>query len=270
VVSRIQRDLHAFAAAARFMARLPAFRGSPVQDMVVHMCDGVWGQVDLRAEVEALHDLGRSLTDLEHIRVPVPDRSAGSDDVLVMEFVGTEDADARRVEPTVAARYILEAVYQMLFRSGLVHVDLHPGNLIVRSSGVTIVDAGFVIRLPDPLRLRFASFFLGLATSDGLRCARAVQESAACVGRDFDQDSFERAVTQLIQRYARMRAREFSLIRFAGELFDLQRRHSLFAESAFVFPLMSLLAVEGQVKRLDPDIDFQAVAIPYVFGAQAG
>jgi ubiquinone biosynthesis protein len=56
-------------------------------------------------------------------------------------------------------------------------------------------------------------------------------------------------------------------------MFDLQRRHGLTAATELVFPLLSLLVVEGTIRALDPEVDFQEVARPVltrgVFGAEA-
>ena len=53
---------------------------------------------------------------------------------------------------------------------------------------------------------------------------------------------------------------------------DLQRNFGLHASTELVFPLLSLLVIEGTVRELDPDVDFQAAARPLltrgVFGAR--
>jgi ubiquinone biosynthesis protein len=271
IVRSVRLDLSCALIVARALQRMPMLRGTPVVEMVSHLCDGVWGQVDLRAEGRALVSLRESLATIEHIRVPRPDLSASTDELLVMEYVAPEPSGGLdNLESEVVAQQILQAVFQMLFCSGLVHVDLHPGNLSVRRSGVVIFDAGFVVEIPDKMRARFASFFLGLATGDGGRCATAVLESAVSFGAAFDRTAFADGIDQLVTRHSGRSAGDFSLLRFARELFDLQRKHSVFAEPGFIFPLLSLLAVEGRVKVLDPEADFQAVAVPFVLKAMVG
>ena len=65
-------------------------------------------------------------------------------------------------------------------------------------------------------------------------------------------------------RYGAKRSKDFDLIAFTGELFASQRRRGIFASSEFVFPLLSLLMVDGTVKSLEPDLDFQSLARPLV------
>jgi ubiquinone biosynthesis protein len=65
-----------------------------------------------------------------------------------------------------------------------------------------------------------------------------------------------------VERSADWPAREFSLICFAAERFELQRRFGLRAAPELVFPLLALLVIETTVRDLDPDVDFQQTAQP--------
>jgi hypothetical protein len=47
------------------------------------------------------------------------------------------------------------------------------------------------------------------------------------------------------------------MMTFGNALFDLQREFGLYAESDFVFPLMSLAVIESTVRSLSQDLDFQ-------------
>jgi ubiquinone biosynthesis protein len=58
-------------------------------------------------------------------------------------------------------------------------------------------------------------------------------------------------------------------MRFGTDLFKLQRDFGLYAASEFVFPLLSLLVIEGTIRELDPEIDFQAAARPMLLRAAA-
>ncbi len=165
----------------------------------------------------------------------------------------------------------LRAVFEMLFCTGLVHCDLHPGNLrLTRSGSVVVLDAGFVYRVPEVVRENLALFFLNLGFRNGPRCAEAVLASAEQVDGRSDTAAFTADMTRLVDRYGGTTARDFDLIAFSTELFASQRRNGIYASSEFVFPLLALLMVEQTVRRLDPDVDFQAIARPIVFRAASG
>jgi ubiquinone biosynthesis protein len=77
-----------------------------------------------------------------------------------------------------------------------------------------------------------------------------------------DLGAFIAALADLVERNYRAPAKEFSLIAFATEMFELQRSHGVAATPELVFPLLSLLVIEPTVRELDPDVDFQEVAKP--------
>ena len=89
-----------------------------------------------------------------------------------------------------------------------------------------------------------------------------VLESAEHVPRDADVAGFRAGIIELVGSAYRRTAGEFRLAPFAARLFDLQRRSGITAAPQFVFPLLSLLVLEGMINEFDVDVDFQAEAIP--------
>jgi ubiquinone biosynthesis protein len=112
------------------------------------------------------------------------------------------------------------------------------------------------------MRRLFAEFFLNMAIGRGRRCAQIVIESSLGLRPGADVELFTEELAALVDRNFGLSAKQFSLIGFATEMFDLQRRHGVAATPELVFPLLSLLVIEPTVRELDPGIDFQAVAKP--------
>jgi ubiquinone biosynthesis protein len=157
----------------------------------------------------------------------------------------------------------MAAIYEMLFVDGLVHCDLHPGNLyLTRNADLVILDAGFVVRLPEDVRMSFADFFINMAMGNGEMCAQIVIETAAQIAPGCDRAAFRADLAELISETHGALSGEFSLARFAGRLFGLQRKHGIYPAPEFAFPLLSLLVLEGMVVGFDDEMDFQAEAIP--------
>jgi ubiquinone biosynthesis protein len=261
------RDFRLMQGAMRLLGVLPPLRKMPLGIMLDQVGGAVLRQLDLRAEGESLVALRANLASLGWVRVPEPLPALSGDDILVMEYIDglirfapdELDADAR----ATAARRALGAVYEMLFVDGLVHCDLHPGNMYVdRDGSLVILDAGFVITLPQAVRASFAEFFINMALGNGMFCAEIVIDSAASIADDCDLDGFRKGLSDLVADSSGARSGEFNLARFAGRLFDLQRRYGLYPAPEFAFPLLSMLVMEGMVQGFDPDLDFQAEAMP--------
>jgi ubiquinone biosynthesis protein len=267
VARALGADMTIMRAGSGLIAGLPAFRGIPVVEVVDQLCTAVSGQVDFAAERAALARLRANLADLPFIRLPAPVDELCGPEVLVMEYVpdlarfGRADVDADRAAEIVTNT--LTAVYTMLFRDGFVHCDLHPGNLYLGQDGrIVLLDAGFTVLLDDRVRGLFSGFFLNMAAGRGEVCAELVLRSARAVPADADLTGFRTALAELVTEVSGVPAAEFDLAGFSVRLFDLQRRFGVCAAPEFIFPLLSLLVIEGMVDEFSADVDFQAVAAP--------
>jgi ubiquinone biosynthesis protein len=275
----MEADLALLRRGAALVARLPVFRGVPVRELVANVCDAVLGQLDFDREAESLSRMRSNLTVLSRVVVPRVRFDASRPACIVMQYIPGLDVTTGDRCTLVARREFasstLNVMYQMLFINGFVHCDLHPGNLYFLPSGqVVVLDAGFSVQLSDRMRRLFADFFLNMAIGRGRRCARIVIESSLGLRDGADTAGFMTDMADLVERNYRAPAKEFSLIAFATEMFELQRGYGIAATPELVFPLLSLLVIEPTVRDLDPEIDFQEVAKPVlnraVFGVPAG
>ncbi|MFV2118589.1 ABC1 kinase family protein [Streptomyces sp. Act-28] len=264
IAALLTADLTVMSGIARLAAVLPPLRGVPVADIVRQLAASLHGQLDFHRERESLRLLRTNLADEPDVRVPEVYEDLCGPEVLVMEYL----PDLHRPGPAAAdaqsAVTALRAAYRMLFLDGFVHCDLHPGNLVCGPGrAVTIVDAGFTVRLTPHAREKFTGFFDAMSRADGKTCADIVL-STARTGPRTDTAAFRRDLAVLVESHSGATAAEFDLMSFATRLFALQRRHGLHADPQFVFPILSLLVLEGTVRELGPHLDFQTIARPYL------
>jgi len=270
VAELVTADIRLIQSCLDLLNRTPWLSRLPISEMGQAVGATVLGQLDLHAEAHNLAALGQTLESLEFVRLPKPYLALCSQSCLVMEFVpgleahrGRELISAeRRSELT---RQILVAVYTMLFRTGLVHCDLHPGNLrLTTDDTIALLDAGFTYQISAPTRTSLALFFLHLAMRNSEGCTAAVLSSARHIPPDADLPGFSADMDLLVKKYGGAKSAEFDLPAFAAELFQCQQRRRIFAPPDFVFPLVSLLMIETTIKGLDPSTDFQAIARPII------
>jgi ubiquinone biosynthesis protein len=190
--------------------------------------------------------------------------------ILTMEFIDAlhlpqVQDESRAREALVVA---LRALYRMIFVEGLIHCDLHQGNLHLLADGrAVIIDFGFIAELERADRVKFAEFFYSMAANSGVRCAQIILETASFFPSDFDYEAFEAKIVSLVNRVAGMKANEFQVTDFVVGLFDIQRRFRIRGTTAFTMAILSLLVFEGIAKRLYADLDFQQEAIPFILRA---
>jgi ubiquinone biosynthesis protein len=197
-----------------------------------------------------------------------------SESVLCMDYVsGMKKLTDKKLSDKEAKEAItvgLRALYKMIFVDGLVHCDLHPGNIMVAPNDrVVILDAGFMVELDDATRRSFAEFFWAIAFADGSTVARIVRETATRLPDGLNVAEFDRDISELIKRVGGLRARDFQVGSFVGELFAIQHKHGIYGTSRFTLIILSLLVYEGVAKDRFPDLDFQKEAVPFVLAALA-
>ncbi|MFD4673308.1 ABC1 kinase family protein [Lentzea sp. NPDC058450] len=261
----VSRDLALLRGLARLAESWRLLGGMPVVDVVAEVAGAVRQQLDFDAEALALRELRANLAVVPGVRVPEVLGAYGGLGVLVMEHLpGLRDdtvaAQAKR-DATITA---LRAVYQMIFLDGLVHCDLHPGNLYPLPDGsAVIVDAGFCRRMSDAGRRAFVEFFYRMTRGDGAACADVVLATATATDRS-DPVAFRAAMIDLVESAMRDSVADFDLVPFTVKLFALQREHGLSADPRFVFPILALVVLEGTLREVCPDVDFQTEALPFV------
>ncbi|WP_158895176.1 ABC1 kinase family protein [Amycolatopsis anabasis] len=264
-------DLALFERLAALVAKAPVLRGVPVAEIADQLAASIRAQLDLAAEAESLDGFRRTVASLPGVTVPEADRALSTEDILVMDFLDdlTRRRPAELAEPDRHRAVVtaLRAVYRMLFLDGVVHCDLHPGNLYFRPDGtIVILDAGFTVRLTDSAREKFAAFFYCMGQGDGEACADIVLSTARSVP-GADAEGFRAELAALVAAHTGRPAAEFDLVSFATALFDVQRRYGFAADPQFVFPILSLLVLEGTVREFHPGVDFQRVAKPFLVSA---
>ncbi|NYH77673.1 ubiquinone biosynthesis protein [Actinopolyspora biskrensis] len=264
----LRRDLELMRTVARVLERTPMCRGVPVRGIVDQLAESAESQLDFEREAAGLEQLRTSSSPEERVHVPRAIAELSTSSVLVMDYVaGLNDrrlrrADGEECESAVLA--VLRSVYRMLFVDGFVHCDLHPGNLYFRRDGSAVmVDAGFTVRLSEHARTKFTAFFYCMSLGDGPACADVVL-STAVARPGADTHGFRGELAGLVEENSGLRAADFDLVTFATRLFDLQRRYGLAADPQFVFPILSLLVLEGAVRELHPEVDFQHEAKPFL------
>lgn len=273
ITRRVKRDVRVIRTMTQIFSLIPALKGIPISDMVDAVGRAVIAQVDFEAERKSLVILAEQITYLDKVVVPVPHDDLCSSTAIVMDFIPDLTSSGWRApsnpnrDPETALQ-VMTLVFDMLFTTGVVHCDLHPGNLVTRNAGgMAVLDAGFVHVLPNEVRVALARFFLNLGFRNGPGCSDAVLSTCSVIDMASDLSGFRDAMDTLVDRYGGRPADEFDFLDFAGRLFAAQRNFGVYASSDFIFPLLALLMVDGTVRRLDPDIDFQTIARPIVFRA---
>jgi ubiquinone biosynthesis protein len=172
ILEKVRLDRSILLFLGRTLERLvPSLRLLALEGAVRSFCDAVEQQI---------HEHNRRFTqnfaDETEVRFPRLFPAACSDAVLTMEFIeGAHESELEAagilVHRVVAAG--MRAVCRMIFLHGVVHADLHPGNLRFIPPGcIVLLDLGLVGTLDDVDRLTTARLLFAFAMGDGATVAR--------------------------------------------------------------------------------------------------
>lgn len=264
--SSLARNLSTMRTFARWASKLPVLDGIPVVELTNDIARAIAAQGDLEHERVSLERLGSSV-DPDTVHVPAVLHEHCLPDALAMEWMDSDPAlhiaGLPREQRERIMTNLVRTLLRMIFVDGFFHCDLHPGNWWTLPGGrIAIVDAGFTYELAPLARWHFIEFFYGMAFGDGEHAFRhmVATADAGSLPPPPRLESLRREVVSLVEEQYDAPVVDFNLAQFGSQLFQVQRRHGFRGDTSFVFPLIALLTIEGQLKQFSPDLDFQAIA----------
>ena len=167
--------------------------GVPFLKIMPHVFDSLQKEMDFVNEGRNSELCKNELQNLNFAIVPIVHWSLTSKRILTMDFAeGINLIDAEKV---IAAGFntkeimtkIIRIFSEQIFRTGNIHSDPHPGNLMVRKNAITgkmeivVIDHGLYEHLPFEYRQAFASFWQSVIIDD----YDEVQRSGNVLGLSF-------------------------------------------------------------------------------------
>jgi ubiquinone biosynthesis protein len=269
---RIDLDCELAEAMCPLLQKFQSFRSIPMREAVQGACIALRQQTDFRREARNLDRLRKDFLNYPDVVIPEVHWELSSENVICMTYVkGLKKIIDPAIPHHQACQLVtlgLHCLYRMIFETGFLHCDLHPGNLMVNEDGrLVILDAGLMVELDEFTRHSFAEFFAAIALRKGSTAAKIVRSTAVVVPTDLDVKRFDAEISELIERTGGMSAQNFQVTAFVSELFVIQARHGMRGTSRFSLIILAMLVYEGTVKQRFSGLDFQKEAIPFVLDA---
>jgi ubiquinone biosynthesis protein len=269
IESEFARDLDALAFFARSAESISAeARRLRLTALVQTLAASVALELDLRMEAAAASELYDTTSGDAEFRVPHVDWTRTSARVLTSEWIdGTpiRDAAALRAaghDPKKIALTLVRSFLTQALRDGFFHADMHPGNLFVDAQGrLVAVDFGIMGRLDAPMRRFMAGTLAGFLARDYAKVAQ-LHYDVAFVPLQHDVETFAQALRAIGEPIFGKSAREVSMARLLGQLFETTRRFDMQAQPQLVLLQKTMVVVEGVARSLDPDFDIWEAARP--------
>lgn len=265
------RDLRLFYWLAAWIERLmPRLRRLRFVESVKAFEDSVKLEMDLRFEAAAAAEMAENFADDDSFEIPRIDWQRTARRVLTMQRISGIPID--EVEAIAAAGHDLgevtekaaDAFFNMVFRDGFFHADLHPGNLFVGERGQLIaVDFGITGRIDRQTRRFLGEMLLGFLNGNYRRVAE-VHFEAGFVPPDQSVDNFTQACRSIAEPILGKPLNEISVARLLGQLFQVTETFAMQTQPQLLLLQKSMLVAEGVGRRLNPDVNMWQLARPLV------
>ncbi|HEU4509530.1 MAG TPA: AarF/UbiB family protein [Pyrinomonadaceae bacterium] len=273
-ISRVvNNDIRILESISRALVKLPGMRAVPIVELVDDIQLPIRQQLDFHLEAANNRRFREAFARSEHIKFPELVEHLCTEDVLTMEYLDhlrrTDSANLTADERKTAALAGLRALYKMIFIDGLIHADMHPGNVFIREFGeFVILDTGLVANLDEKDRRDFVDFFFGLVNNESRECARIILDNASYRAKNCDVAGFEAAMVELIARHSALKSHEFEVALFVYQLIEIQRRFKIRGSTKFMMTILSMVVFDGICKRLYPLCDFQKESRAFLITAR--
>jgi ubiquinone biosynthesis protein len=225
-------------------------------------------QTDLLKELDNLRVIKKYFSDTRKVLIPSPVETLCRRDVLVLEYIttATDIAEAGSETRIKAVENSIRALYAMIFDLGIVHADLHEGNLKLfeTSGGVFLYDFGLIATLDRKNKQNFCEFFYTFSTGEFERCSAVAMEMSVAANNNGHLADFKRDLEFCFSKHHDLKTFEFSLALFIAEMLSVYRNHSVQMPMQIVLVLMSLSVLEGVAKNFSSQTDFQKIAREYL------
>lgn len=267
---KIKLDLYLMRYVAKRLAReYPEMEAINIVGVVDEFGDGIYRELNYYNEATNLLRFREIFRDNPRVYIPRVNMKYTTHRMIIMERIfgmSPDDPEQLRsagLDPVQIALNGAEALLIMVFKEGFFHADPHAGNLfILPGNRVAFIDFGMVGAL-RPREMNFlANLSIGFARRDPIGLADSMIR--LCDQRFFDhRDDLIFSLQQMINRYSQLPVEKFNYAKMIQECLDMITKYNLCLPTGIFMLAKSLATIQKVAERLDPDIPFAKLIIPY-------
>ncbi|UDG83303.1 ubiquinone biosynthesis regulatory protein kinase UbiB [Candidatus Vallotia lariciata] len=243
-------------------------------EVIAEFAQHLYDELDLIREAANASQLRRNFSTLDLLLIPAIYWEYCTSTVIVMERMTgmpisqVEELRSAGVNIQKLAREGVEIFFTQVFRDGLFHADMHPGNIQVsldpdHFGRYIALDFGIIGALSDFDKNYLAQNFLAFFKRDYHRVATLHLESG-WVPLDTRVEELEGAIRAVCEPYFGRALKDISLGQVLIRLFSTSRRFNVEIQPQLVLLQKTMLNVEGLGRLLDPELDLWKTAKPHL------
>lgn len=267
---KIKLDLYLMRYVAKKLAReYTEMAAINIVGVVDEFGESIFRELNYYDEATNLLRFREMFRDNPRVYIPHVDMKHSTHRMIIMERIyglSPDDPEQLRsagMDPKQIALNGAEALLIMIFKEGFFHADPHAGNiLILPGNRIALIDFGMVGAL-RPREMDFlAHLSIGFARRDPIGLADSMIR--LCDQRFFDhRDDLIFSLQQMIKRYSQLSIEKFNYAQMIQECLDVITKYQLCLPTGIFMLAKALATIQKVAERLDPDIPFAKLIIPY-------
>jgi len=271
IEQKMQNDLDLFFWLARLLEQhLPRSKRLRPVEVIQLFADMVKFELDLRFEAAAASQLRDNCRHDAGFVVPAVDWQRSAKRVMTMEWVeGIPIADIAAIERAgldraAIASNLAVAFFNMAYRDGFFHADLHPGNLFVRNDGaIIVVDFGIMGLLDPATRIYVAEILRGFLSRDYQHVAD-IHFQAGYVPKTQSKQAFALAIRSIGEPIVGQPVNKISVGKLLAQLFKITEDFDMQTQPQLLLLQKTTMLVEGVGAQLYPEVNLWKLAEPWI------
>jgi predicted unusual protein kinase regulating ubiquinone biosynthesis (AarF/ABC1/UbiB family) len=249
IEAQIKEDLELIRIGTGILTSIPNFGMEFMNPWIKEFEAGLLAELDFKNEIRNISVFRDVYRDRDDIMIPRPYSKLSNEDVIVMDYTPSEPISA----PFQAERLVNMFLEQLLYE-GVVHGDLHTGNMGLSGEALVIYDFGNVIKITPQYKLAIREFVYGVQTSN----VEVVIDNMILMGMNVrDREVTAIFVRQYFDYLKTLDVRSFTID--SPEIREKASKVPVELDSTTLVILRTYSLLEGLAKELDPAFSYQRI-----------
>jgi len=246
---QIKQDLDLIRQGASLLGQIPNFGMDTVMPWLNEFERGLLAELDFRREVQNISFFREMYRDRDDIIIPRPYSRLSTNDVIVMDYTPSNPI----IAPFKAERLINMFLEQLLYE-GVIHGDLHTGNIGRSGNALVLYDFGNIIQITNGYKTAIRDFVYGVQTSN----VEAVMDNMALMGMKIrDREVTRIFVKQYFEYLNTLDVRSFTIN--SPEIREKASKVPVELDTTTLTILRTYSLLEGLAKDLDPTFSYARI-----------
>jgi predicted unusual protein kinase regulating ubiquinone biosynthesis (AarF/ABC1/UbiB family) len=209
---------------------------------------GLLSELDFIGEVKNLSIFRQIYRDRNDVIVPRPYSKLSTNDLIVMDYI-----PSKPVQNIGNGERLINMFLEQLIYEGVIHGDLHSGNIGQSGKAIVMYDFGNVIRVSDKYRNGIRKFVFAIQSNDIDKMIDAMIYMGMYIR---DRETTKIFMNQYLKYLTTLDLKSFSI---SDELKEKASKVPVELDATTLVVLKSYSLLEGLCKEIDPNLSYQRI-----------